>query len=79
MLFAKVEHPNAGYNCDKENVNKLDTLKLYEVEYVEMGQSYTSIYLLNIDCAFNSVNFEFYDEDSNNVNIFSMPEYNPYL
>ena len=78
-LFAKVENPNSGYNCDKENIKQLDISKMYEVEFISMGQSHTSIYLKEIDDVFNSVNFEFYDEDGNQVDIFSMPEYNLYL
>ena len=78
-LFAKVEYLNAGWDSDKKDIKALDSAKMYEVDYVSMGQSYTSVYLKDVKGCFNSVNFEFYNKDGEQVNIFSMPEYNPYL
>lgn len=78
-LFAKVEHPNSGYDYDKEDIKVLDFTKMYEVEFVSMGQSHTNFKLKDINIYFNSVNFEFYNEDGNIVDIFKMSEYNPYL
>lgn len=78
-LFAKVEYPEAGWDSDRKNVETLDFTKMYEVDCVSMGQSYTDICLKDLIGCFNSVNFEFYNENGEKVNIFSMPEYNPYL
>lgn len=51
----------------------------YEVEDVSMGGSYTSIYLTDIDGVFNSVQFDFEDENGIEVNIYKDPRYNSYI
>ena len=42
-----------------------------------MSQTYTSVYLG--DKSYNSVLFEFEDEDGSPHNIYRDPEYNPYI
>ena len=78
-LYAKYTKPNAGYNCDKETNRKYLTLnQKYEVSYVSMGQSHTSIHLKDFPKAvFNSVSFEFYHDDEP-IKLVDFPEYNPY-
>ena len=44
-----------------------------------MGQSYTDIVLKGIKGAFNSIHFLFVDEDGKPHDIFSDPNYNPYI
>ena len=78
-IYAKVEHPDYGYDSDIEAVKNLDTSKFYEVIELEIGQSHTNFTLKDHNGSFNSVNFAFYDENKKPVDIFSMPEYNPYL
>lgn len=78
MITAKLMHPDAGYEAGKENVKKLEPNKYYEVSNIDMGQSHTYVYLANIEGAFNSVNFEFY-EDKKLIDIFSDKRFNPYL
>ena len=82
MLFAKYVNPNAGYDCDKANCERWLILGFsYRVEEVNMGQSYTTIYLEDFPkLAFNSVNFEFFEgKDLSPINIYEDPRYNPYL
>ena len=51
----------------------------YDVDYVSMGESYTSIYLTKYkNEPFNSVSFEFY-ECNKKINIYKDSMYNPYL
>ena len=50
----------------------------YPVSDISIGQSYTSVYLENFQGAFNSVQFEFY-EDGKPLNIFRDRRFNPYL
>ena len=56
--------------------------ELYEVSYISMGQSYTSIYLEKpkegTKNPFNSVIFEFY-EHGEELDIYSDRRFNPYL
>lgn len=80
MLYAKFMYPDNGHEHDKEHVRKVG-LKMgerYEVEHVSMGQSSTSVYLKDIEGVFNSVQFEF-EEDNEPINIFKDPRYNLYL
>ena len=80
MLFAKYTRPNAGYPEEREQVKKMLTLDaMYPVDYISMGQSFTTVYLIGFDnYGFNSVNFTFY-EDGKRVDIYSDARYNPYL
>lgn len=80
MLYAKFIYPNYGLDCDKEYAKKMG-LKVgerYEVEDISMGGSHTSVYLKDIKGSFNSVQFEF-EEDEKPIDIYRDPRYNPYL
>lgn len=85
VLYARVEHPNNGYEGYKEAISKLDHEKFYEVKKVSMGQSSTSIMLefAEVRIWLNSSNFEFYLKDDEGKyiphNIFGDKDYNPYL
>lgn len=82
QLYARVENPSAGNEFDRAKVEELDPSKYYEVESVKMGGYHTTIILKDCDTFFNSVNFEFFlDKDGEKIphNIFSDPDYNPYL
>lgn len=79
MLVAKYNYPENGYEGTREFARS--NLKLgeeYEVDFISMGQSYTSIYLFGYEFPFNSVLFDFY-EDGKEVNIYKSPKYNCYL
>lgn len=79
MLYAKFMYPNSGWDGDVEYAKEVG-LKIgekYEVEDLSMGGSHTSIFLKNIDGAFNSVQFEF-EEDGKAIDIYNSPKYNPY-
>lgn len=79
MLTAKFTHPDWGYPSQRPFAKSLlEVDKEYEVEYIDMGQSYTSIYLVGFKEPFNSVFFDFF-EDGNEIDIFRSPKYNPYL
>ena len=80
-LYAKFLHPNNGYQYDKDKCKEqsLELNERYEVLNVSMGQSHTSIVIKNKQYSFNSVNFEFEDEDGNDWDIYSDPNFNPYL
>ena len=80
MLYAKFMYPNCGYDGDKEYAKKMG-LKVgerYKVEDISMGGSYTSIYLKDIKGSFNSVQFEF-EENEKPIDIYRDHRYNPYL
>ena len=75
-LMAKYVRPQAG---DAEP-NKLAINEVYPVTKVEMHGYHTNINLEGYgEENFNSVNFDFQDENGAPVNIFAMPEYNPYI
>ena len=79
-LLAKYTHPTAGYSPEGENPKSPLVLnQTYEVDYVSMGQSYTSITLKDFpNRHFNSVSFDFYHDDEL-IKLQDFPEYNPYL
>lgn len=56
----------------------LDVDKLYEVEKISMGQSYTSVYLKNNNKSYNSIYLEFY-ENNKIIDIFKDSRFNPYI
>lgn len=79
MLTAKYVYPDNGYPYDQEySRNHLAVNAEYCVTSVDMGQSNTSIKLLDIPGVFNSAQFEFF-EDGRSVDIYKDPRYNPYL
>ena len=80
MLYAKFMYPDYGLDCDVIHAVRagLKVGEKYEVEDLSMGQSHTSIFLKGINGAFNSIQFEFF-EDDNKVDIFRNPKYNGYL
>jgi len=77
--FAKLVNPDLGYDHHKEMVKQLNKDTLYKVEGISMGQSSTSIKLEGFKPPFNSIQFEFLDADNNILDIYNMPEYNPYM
>ena len=90
MLYAKCTKPDSGYDYDSKLCKDLlDMKKMYAVKEVCMGGWHTDIILEEFDeryentprykYSFNSVNFDFFDENNNPVDIYSMPEYNPFL
>ena len=80
MLYAKFMYPDYGHDCDVESAKKagLKVGEKYEVEDLSMGGYYTSIWLKGIDEIFNSVQFDFY-EDEQPIDIYRSPKYNAYL
>lgn len=79
MLTAKFTHPNWGYPNDGSFAKTfLEVGNEYEVEFIDMGQSYTSIYLVDFKKPFNSVLFDFF-EGGKEIDIFKSPKYNVYL
>lgn len=62
-MKATYAHPENGYDCQKERAKEvLELGKEYEVEYVEVHQSSTDVYLTEFKNPFNSVFFDFDEE-----------------
>lgn len=82
MLFAKVTHPEKGYEDDKEYIKRLDFNTMYPVTLVSMGQSHTHIQIEGDKGYYNSIQFTFYEgereEDAKEINIYRSFTYNPY-
>lgn len=84
MLYARYTHPNAGYDHEQKRAQEFLNLGTrYQVDKICMDTGNTDVYLtnvLNINCgAFNSVFFDFEDEDGTPHDIYTDPQYNPYL
>lgn len=78
-ILAEFVEPNAGYAIDIEQAKKLKLNTFYEVSHVSMGQSSTSVTLKDVRGSFNSVHFKFYDMSKKAIDIYTMPEFNPYM
>lgn len=79
-ILAHLTHPANGWSSNAENARKyLKSGEWYEVRRIDMGQSSTSVRLKNVSGVFSSVQFDFYDMDKKPIDIFKMPEFNPYL
>lgn len=74
MLFAEcISNEDCFEKCEELSVGTR-----YEVDFISMGQRYTTIYLIGHKHGFNSVLFEFYDENEL-VDIYKSSKYNSYL
>lgn len=80
-LFAKVVTLEGGYSSDEKKIRRsgYQIGDMFEVESIDMGQSYTTIYDAKDGNGYNSVYFEFYDEYGVEVDIYNDPLYNPYI
>lgn len=80
MYYAIFLNKN-GYNGEKEKATEagLKEGEKYEVVYASIGQSHSNIELDGIDGDFNSVMFDYVDENGNEADIFENPYWNPYL
>lgn len=80
-IYAVVETLIAGYDCEKEMVKSLGFKEgdKFEVDYIDMDGSSTSIYLKDFpNQPFNSVFFEF-EENGEELDIYDDTRFNPYL
>jgi len=80
-LFARFNHPESGYKGCREAARYYGLLvgERYEVSNVVMGASYTDVYLCGYLRPFNSVLFDFEDEDGSAHDIYRDPKYNWFL
>jgi hypothetical protein len=69
-----------GYDgeTDDAKADGLSKGNKYEVDYVAIGQSHSRVYLEGYG-GYNTVMFDFVDEDGNEADIFKNPLWNPYL
>lgn len=78
MLFARFTDSLSGGDDDYKTTNARRELKVgdfYEVESVDMGGCYTTIYLKDFPkLPFNSINFEFFEP----IDIYEDERYNFY-
>ncbi len=77
--WAKLVHPEYGYDHNKKHAEQLKKGQMYEVKDVSMGQSHTTVKLKDYKGTFSSVQFEFFNADKQPIDIYNMPEYNPYM
>ena len=56
----------------------LEVSKSYEVDHIDMGQSFTFVHLKGLEEWFNSLCFEFYEDDKP-LDIYKDKRFNPYI
>lgn len=62
----------------QESLEPLKVEHFYEILHIDMGSSYTNIFLKDIPGIYNSVCFDFF-EDNKPINIYGDKRFNPYL
>ena len=80
MIYAKCVTLEAGYDSDQERFNQSgikvgDIIPLYTAE-VDSWSS--KVWLDGYDKPFNSVFFDYFDEDGNEYDIYSDPDFRVY-
>lgn len=79
MIIARYHGARGGMEGDKEIAMKyLVKGTDYEVDFIDMGNWYTTIYLLGYDYGFNSIYFTFY-EDGKQIDIYRDKRFNKYI
>ena len=70
-----------GYDCDREESKKagLEVGRKYELDNASVGRWISYIYLSGVSGRFNSVMFDFTDENGEDISITSIPEFQTYL
>lgn len=79
-VFAVLKTHEGGYDMDKKKVKDLEIGQQFSVSEINMGSFSTSIKLKEIPGeSFNSVFFQFMNEMGDEIDIYSMAEFNPYM
>ena len=75
MVYAKFMDPDAGYRGDigYAKNQRLVVGNRYEVDSIVIGSYFTEVWLKGFQYYFNSVQFEFEDENGKPVDIFTHP------
>lgn len=70
--FVKFLNSN-GYDGESEECVNLGMVEdtLYEMDYLDIGDFRSRVYIKGFEKGFNSVMFNFYDEEENEIDIFS--------
>jgi hypothetical protein len=72
-------HKEWGRDYNVEDVKDIPIGTVFEVEDINISQSSTSFTCVGWNKCFNSVQFEFVDDDGNPVDIFADVRFNPYI
>lgn len=79
-VIAILKTHEAGYERDKEAVKDFEIGQQFAVAEISMGSYSTSIKLKEVPGkSFNSVFFQFMNEMGDEIDIYTMSEFNPYM
>ena len=80
-LFAKVVTLEGGYKINEEEIRNSGYKigDMFKVSDVSMGQSITYVYDAKDGRSYNSIYFEFYDENGVEIDIYNNNLFNPYM
>lgn len=70
-LNAILSNPHNGRDCEYESVSQFEIGQKFEVEWVHVGNSQSHFKIVDLDNWFNTVQFEFCDDDGGPVDIYS--------
>lgn len=79
-ILAKFINPNGGWEGDKKQVKIHDLIlnSYYQVESIRVGRSSSEFTIKGLKGSFNTVQFKFYNEKLEPINIYEMEEFNTY-
>lgn len=78
-IFAIISSHDNGYPVDREAVKKLGPVgSKFELKDAHVGTWMTDIVLEGQSGSYNSVNFEFVDEDDKTVDIYKLKRFQQY-
>jgi hypothetical protein len=76
MIMAKFDSPTNGYPHEQEySASRLSVDTLYKMKNANVGRYSSTVTLEDVDGIFNSVQFSFYNEDGEEVDICKMKEF----
>lgn len=78
VIYARIEHPENGYGYSKSQVKNLSRKQYYKVIFVSIGQSNSRFQIENNKEIYNTVQFEFYDDEYNKIDLLNT-KWNGYL
>ena len=79
-IFAVFNHPDYGLHHHRSEVRAAHLLPgaHYELHDADVGTCFSTVSLSGIPCSFNSVHFDFVDEENRPVDIYAMRQFRNY-
>jgi hypothetical protein len=77
-VYAKLTNPEYGYDHDKEMVRDLMVGEVYEAQNISVGRYQSHFSIVGKGSGYNTVQFEFFNERMEPIDIYRIPEFSGY-